>query len=126
MSFWYRGGSENSQIGRLTLFYIVGIMLSKWEHMIMRLIGREKLDYLRGRGGQTGKWMLSWVAEVRNAHWKSPEDVTDQFPNACYCDDGSFEFPVADCRWIIQSLIAFPQGVVLISELKVKDKTHEN
>ena len=92
----------------------------------MRLIGREKLDHLRSRGGQNEKWILSWVAEVRSAHWKYPADVTDQFPNALHGEGGFFEFPVADCRWVIQLRIAFPQGVVLITKLKANDETHGN
>ncbi len=33
-------------------------------------------------------------------------------------------FPVGNCNWVICLLIAFPQGIALITDLKVEDETH--
>ena len=88
----------------------------------MRLIGRTKLGRLRGRGEQTQKWLLSWAGEVMNAHWRTPADVSTQFPNALHRGSGHFEFPVSTCSWRIHLLIAFPQGVALITDLKAENK----
>lgn len=90
----------------------------------MRLLGRERLDRLRGRSEQVEKWVRSWAAEVLDAHWKQPADVRDQFPNSRDQGEGVFMFPVGNCNWVICLLIAFPQGVALITDLKVEDETN--
>ncbi|BAN51104.1 type II toxin-antitoxin system HigB family toxin [Metapseudomonas resinovorans] len=92
----------------------------------MRLIGREKLASLKGIGNEIEKWVLSWIAEVTNAHWKHPADVRNQFPNAKEKGNGSFLFPVGNCDVAIQLLIAFPQGIALITDLKASEDTHEH
>lgn len=92
----------------------------------MRLIGREKLNCLYGAGEQAEKWVLSWVTEVMNAHWKYPADVSAQFPNVRQGNDGRMEFPVGDCKWAISLLIAFPQGIALITALKENDNVYGN
>ncbi|KNH30319.1 hypothetical protein ACS77_00440 [Pseudomonas syringae] len=91
----------------------------------MRLIGREKLTPLQGKGDRAEKWLRGWVAEIISAHWKQPADVNEQFPNSSLKGDGVFHFPVESCGVAIQLMIAFPQGVALITDLISEDK-HEH
>lgn len=81
----------------------------------MRLIGREKLNRLRGKGAEV--WARAWVAEVAEAHWRKPDDVTEQFPNAHHQGHDCFLFPIGHCQLAIQLRIAFAQGIALISDL---------
>ncbi|MGU2418776.1 type II toxin-antitoxin system HigB family toxin [Burkholderia cenocepacia] len=90
----------------------------------MRLVGRERLDHLRGTGEMIEKWVRSWTAEVVAAHWKHPSDVEDQFPNARHQGDGHFVFPVSGCDRVICLLIAFAQGIALVTDLKADNETH--
>ena len=90
----------------------------------MKLLGRERLGDLRGLSDQVQKWLHSWANEIMAANWKHDLDVTEQFPNAWYSSQGVFVFPVAGCGWKICLLIAFPQGVALITELKIEDETN--
>ncbi len=90
----------------------------------MVLLGRNRLEGLRGLGDQVQKWVLSWAAEITAANWKHAADVKGQFPNVQSIDQGLFVFPVRDCDWKICLLIAYPQGVALITELKIDDETH--
>lgn len=90
----------------------------------MRLLGRERLDRLRGEDEQVEKWVRSWATEVLGAHWKQPSDVRDQFPSARHQGKGLFMFTVGNCNWVISLLISFPQGVALITDLKVENDTH--
>lgn len=85
----------------------------------MRLLGRQRLSRLRG--DEIEKWVRAWVAEVMNAHWKQPSDVRDQFPNARHHGGSLFLFPVGSCNCVICLMIAFPQGVALITDLKVEN-----
>lgn len=116
-----------SQNGRLTAILSGRIILPNWEEVQrMRLIGRGKLACAESIGIEIQKWMLSWVAEVKNAHWKHANDVSDQFPNVRLNADSSFLFPVGQCGIAIQVLIAFPQGIAFIQELKSSEDTNEH
>ena len=84
----------------------------------MRLIGREKLMTLGEQDRDTAKWVVSWIAELRDAHWKRPADVTGQFPRARQQDDGSFVFPVPRRQVGINVLMAFSRGLALVLAIK--------
>jgi mRNA interferase HigB len=88
----------------------------------MRLLGRERLYSLRAQGAEVENWVRSWAAEVVAAHWKQPSDVREQFPNSRYHGEGQFLFPVSNCGVAISLLVAFPQGIALIADLKVEDE----
>jgi len=92
----------------------------------MRLIGRDRLRDLQSSDEQVKKWLLNWVAEVINAQWKHHSDVVSQFPNIRKGSDGHFIFPIGNCNWAVCLLIAFPQGIALITDLEAKDGIHGN
>lgn len=92
----------------------------------MRLIGCEKLASAKSIGLDLQRWVLSWTAEVKNAHWKQPGDVCDQFPNVRHEGDSLFLFPISQCGLAVQVLIAFPQGIALIQDLKSSEDSNEH
>ena len=66
----------------------------------------------------TAKWVMSWIAELRDAHWKRATDVTGQFPKALQQKDGTFLFPVPQRPIGVHVLIAFSRGLVLVLAIK--------
>jgi mRNA-degrading endonuclease HigB of HigAB toxin-antitoxin module len=85
----------------------------------MRLIGRERLNLLRQGSEATEKWVRSWLAEVRDAHWKHPADLKAQFPKASCSIDGLAKFPLPDNTTCIHLRVAFPLGIALISAIDI-------
>ena len=80
----------------------------------MKLIGRDKLK----RGTEDADhWVRIWCSEVAHAHWKQPEDVTEQFPNAHTGPGGDFLFPIGTSGYWLRLQVAFAQGVALIIEM---------
>ena len=67
------------------------------------------------------RWVLNWIAELRNAHWKRAADVAGQFPKVRQQDDGTFLFPVPGKQLGIHVLMTFSQGLVLILSIKTCD-----
>ena len=92
--------------------------------VFMRLIGREKLCCLSNAEAQVKKWVQSWTAEVANANWKHPAELGAQFPNVIQTTDGRFLFPVNGCARAISVLVAFPQGIALITALEKIDGSY--
>lgn len=80
----------------------------------MKLIGRDKLK----RGTEdVDRWLCGWCSEVAYAHWRRPEDVTEQFPNALRRPCGDFIFPIGTSGYWLRLQVAFAQGVALILEM---------
>jgi len=92
----------------------------------MRLIGRERLASLSQEGGDTAKWIISWVAEIRDAHWKRPADVVVQFPRALQRSDGTFLFPIRQRPVAVHVLMVFPQGLALVLAVRVLEAANEH
>lgn len=83
----------------------------------MKLIGLEKTVTIKGE--LTEKWLLSWIAEIREARWRHASDILKQFPRAHMKEESCFEFYVKDTSWTICLQIAFAQGIAVIKEVKV-------
>lgn len=81
----------------------------------MRLIGRDKLEH---SSPDALAWLKTWGAEVFAAQWKDPDDVFRQFPKAKILQTGQFLFMVGDQQLELISIIAFPQGILLINDLR--------
>ncbi len=86
----------------------------------MRLIGRNRLAPLRAKSPEVDKWTTAWVAEVVNAHWACPNDISSQFPNSSQEVGNIFLFPVLQCRWSIALLVTFPHQTALVTALRVE------
>lgn len=84
----------------------------------MRLVGKEKLRALMCADESARAWVCAWVAELSNANWKQPADVSRQFPNASQSDLGHFVFPISNCNKEVCLQIAFPQGIAVITALQ--------
>ena len=91
----------------------------------MRLLGRNRLQALYGLDDPTDKWLVGWTSEILHASWKVPADVQRQFPNAAPCGvDNTFLFPVATRQYRIKIAVAFPSGIVLVTDLENWIHTH--
>ncbi|MBC9116298.1 hypothetical protein NIPOLPBK_02767 [Stenotrophomonas maltophilia] len=87
----------------------------------MKLIGRDKL---KRETEYVDRWLRGWCTEVAHAHWRRPEDVTEQFPSALPRPSGDFVFPIGTSGHWVRLQIAFVQGVALILEMNNIDIPH--
>ncbi|MCH7308379.1 type II toxin-antitoxin system HigB family toxin [Acinetobacter sp. NIPH 1852] len=88
----------------------------------MRLIGQGKLLILKSLNNEIQSWLCSWVAEVKHAKWKCPEQVLNQYPlSAKEVSKGVFEFHVRDQMHSILLNINFTQSIAVVMEIRVRD-----
>jgi mRNA-degrading endonuclease HigB of HigAB toxin-antitoxin module len=80
----------------------------------MRLIGRERLNCLKGQSQALDKWLVIWLSELAHAQWRREAELLTQFPNARRIKEGLFAFPVGLGSHEIEVQIAFPQSIALI------------
>jgi mRNA-degrading endonuclease HigB of HigAB toxin-antitoxin module len=84
----------------------------------MRLIGRERLNCLKGQSEALDKWLVSWLSELAHAQWAQAGELLNQFPTARQLQQGLFAFRVGTGTYEIEVQIAFPQGIALITAFK--------
>lgn len=80
----------------------------------MRLLGLHVLAPLEEHGPSTRAWIIHWVAELKSAHWKRPNDVQNQFPRVVHDDAGLYRFPVAGLAIFVHVHVSFLRGIALI------------
>jgi mRNA interferase HigB len=44
----------------------------------MKLLGLDKISVIECEIAK--KWLISWISEIRDAHWRHAEDIVKQFP----------------------------------------------
>jgi mRNA-degrading endonuclease HigB of HigAB toxin-antitoxin module len=86
----------------------------------MRLIGKERLLSWQVERSAARTWLINWISEISEANWKSPLDVVRQFPRARQKGDSRFVFEVEEGVAEIDLLVAFPQAIALVTDLKVR------
>ncbi|MBQ4668734.1 MULTISPECIES: type II toxin-antitoxin system HigB family toxin [Aeromonas] len=83
----------------------------------MQLLGKKHLSSLLGQDKTVDVWVSAWVAEVSNANWKTPDELTSAFPRACSCGDCVYLFPVCESGNGLKLLFSFDKGIALIQEV---------
>ncbi|MFB0826183.1 hypothetical protein ACEU07_12920 [Chromobacterium violaceum] len=86
--------------------------------LLMKLLGRGRLQALQELGSETDTWLTSWTAEVTNANWKVANDVLSQFPSAIQKGRDEFLFPIRGQNLGVATLLVFPQKIALITSLR--------
>ena len=81
----------------------------------MHLLGRDQLESIKGHNAEIDKWLNSWLSEFTHARWWCADDVLRQFPMTQELGDDSFLFQTGLGEHCIEVLIAFPQGVAIIT-----------
>ena len=84
----------------------------------MKLLGLEKITVIECEFAK--KWLISWISEIRDAHWRGAEDILKQFPKVSILENQCFEFSIHNSNWVVCLQIAFSQRVAIIKSVKVK------
>ncbi|MBJ8504111.1 type II toxin-antitoxin system HigB family toxin [Acinetobacter seifertii] len=85
----------------------------------MKLLGLDKITVIEGEFAK--KWLMSWISEIRDAHWRHAEDIVKQFPRVSILENHCFEFSIHNSNWVICLQIAFAQRVAIIKDVTAKD-----
>ncbi|GLG82595.1 type II toxin-antitoxin system HigB family toxin [Acinetobacter calcoaceticus] len=85
----------------------------------MKLLGLDKITVIECEFAK--KWLMSWISEIRDAHWRHAEDIVKQFPRVSILENHCFEFSIHNSNWVVCLQIAFAQRVAIIKDVNAKD-----
>jgi mRNA interferase HigB len=80
----------------------------------MTLVGQDKIDGFLKRNAQARKAMPAWVAEVRNANWKTPQDIKNRYRSVDFLKNNRVIFNVKGNSYRLVAKIAYQTAVVLV------------
>jgi mRNA interferase HigB len=80
----------------------------------MTLVGQDKIDAFIKRNAQARKPMQAWVAEVRNAKWKTSQDIKNRYRSADFLKNNRVIFNVKGNSYRLVAKITYQTAVVLV------------
>jgi mRNA interferase HigB len=80
----------------------------------MTLIGQDKIDAFVRRNVQGRKPIQAWVAEVKNAQWKTSKDIKNRYRSADFLRKNRVIFNVKGNSYRLVAKVAYQTGVVFV------------
>jgi mRNA interferase HigB len=80
----------------------------------MKVVGLEQLQKFRERHADVRSQVDSWLCEVENAQWKSPQDIKERYPNASILTENQVIFNLKGNKYRLHTKVNFEHQVVLI------------
>lgn len=86
----------------------------------MKLVGKKELyDFSRRHADARGQ-ITAWVAEVEEAEWETPQDISGRYPHASFLDGNRVVFNLKGNDYRLVVKIAYRTKVVKV----IKVGTH--
>jgi len=61
--------------------------------------------------------VATWIAEVEEAEWKTPQDVIARYPSVSFVGDRIAIFNLKGKKYRLEARIAFKTGIVLVNRM---------
>jgi len=83
--------------------------------MAMRLVGRERLLEFERKHQDARSWIRVWVAEVREAIWKTPHDVKNRYASVSFLGTNQVIFNVCGNKYRMECIITYETNSVVVA-----------
>jgi mRNA interferase HigB len=82
--------------------------------MVMRIVGRARLQHFCTKHPPTRSWVQSWLAECAGATWKTPSDIKAKYSTASFLGANVVIFNVKGNDYRMVTQVAYQTGVVVV------------
>jgi len=83
----------------------------------MTVVGIKRLDEFSSKHSDASGAIQSWLAEVRDASWRTPHDVKQRFVAASVLPENRVVFNLRGNRYRLEVSIAYQTGVVVVRRI---------
>jgi len=83
----------------------------------MKLIGKSILDELKKKHADARPQIDSWEAEVKEAEWKTPQDLKNRYPKASILSKQRVVFNICGNKYRLLTLVTYKTGVVFVKKI---------
>ena len=83
----------------------------------MRVTGTKIIfDFIR-KHADAKVWLQAWLAEAKDAHWQSPNEIKQRFPSASVIDNTRIIFNVKGNVYRMEVHVAYKTETILVKRL---------
>lgn len=83
----------------------------------MKLIGIKPLVSFKQNHADIRSQVESWEAEVREAKWKSPQELKERYPKASILKNQQVVFDFGGNKYRLLATINYKNGIVLVKRI---------
>lgn len=83
----------------------------------MRLIGRNLLCDFAQKHADVAAYIDAWIHEVKEARWRTPQDVRTRYPSASVLSQNRVIFNLKGNRYRLATSINYTVGVVAVDRI---------
>lgn len=80
----------------------------------MKIVGRSHLVAFCSKHADARKWMEHWLAEVEQATWTAPRDISTRYASASFLTNNVVIFNVKGNAYRLEVRVAYQSSVVVI------------
>ena len=82
--------------------------------MVMKIVGRSRLQDFCSKHPSTRSWVQSWLAECAGATWKTSFDIKARYSSASFLGNNFVIFNVKGNDYRLVTQIAYKTGTVVV------------
>ena len=83
----------------------------------MRIVGKQNLDNFCRRHSNARSQISSWIYEVEDADWKTPNDIKARYSSASFLSDNRVIFNIKGNDYRLETKINYKNKLVLIMRI---------
>jgi len=83
----------------------------------MTVIGTDKIEEFMLMHADSASWFKAWLAEARNAEWKSPMDIKSRYRSVSILDSNRVIFNVKGNSYRMEIQVSYNNKVVAIKRI---------
>lgn len=80
----------------------------------MKLVGREVLTVFAIRHADARGPIASWINEVEQAIWKTPQDIRDRYPSVSFLPGNELVFNIKGNAYRLIAIVALKTSIVVV------------
>ncbi|MEW5976035.1 MAG: type II toxin-antitoxin system HigB family toxin [Acidobacteriota bacterium] len=84
----------------------------------MIILGRDKLYQFGQAHADARNWISSWIAEVEDANWRTPQDIKRRYSSASFLPENRVIINVKGNSYRLEVQVAFKTGTVVVKHIE--------
>jgi mRNA interferase HigB len=100
----------------VTMLSALALMFPIWEHQLVRIVGRERLNEFARKHPDSRPGLDRWTAAVNDADWKTPANVRETFATASFVRNKTV-FDIGGGKYRLIALISYLVRIVSVEQV---------
>lgn len=83
----------------------------------MKVLGLPILDKFCKNHNDCAQQILAWIAEAKDANWKTPSDVKTRYAKASFLSDNRVVFNIKGNKYRLDAKVYYQQQMIIVKRI---------